>query len=109
MVSAQSFGDLAAAADHVGGVSALKIDQENAALDARKQHLPPEDQNLHNLLTSDSDKVAVPAEQPEEGGHKGSLRRHRRGALHAGTSTLSLKNQGVSRPRDSFERAPCCS
>jgi hypothetical protein len=42
------------------------MDQENAALDAGKQHLPPEDQNLHKLLASDSDNVAVPAEQPEE-------------------------------------------
>ena len=66
MVSAQSFDDLAAAADHVSGVSALKMDQENAALDAGKQHLPPEDQNLRKLSASDSDKVAVPAEQPEE-------------------------------------------
>ena len=66
MVSAPSYGDLAAVADHVGGVSALKMDQENAAPDAGKQHLPPKNQKSHKLPASDPDKVVVLAEQPEE-------------------------------------------
>ena len=65
-MSAESFGDLAAAANQARGVSALKMDQENAAPNVGKQHLPPENQLPHKLTASDSDKVAVPAEQPEQ-------------------------------------------
>ena len=59
MVPAQSFGDLAAAADLAGGVSALMMDQENAAPDAGKQNLPPEDQNVQKLTASDPDKAVL--------------------------------------------------
>ena len=65
-IASVPLGDLAVAADLTGGVSALKLDQENAAPDAGKQHLPPEDQNLHNWLAGDPDRVVEPAEQPEE-------------------------------------------
>ena len=66
VVAEEDVGELAATADLTGGVSALKMDQENAAPDAGKQHLPPEDQKPQNSPDSDPDRAAVRAEQPEE-------------------------------------------
>ena len=107
VVAEEVGGDLAAAADQAGGVSAHKMDQENAAPDAGKQHLPPEDQTPHKLSAGDSDRGAKPAEQPEEERPQGRLRRNRRGALRAGPSTFSLRGQGWGWLQSESRRAPC--
>ena len=109
MVSAESFGDLAATADQMGGVSAHMTDTENVAPRKGRQHLPPESSKLRNSSIGDPDGAAMPVEQPEEArGYQGSRRRYRRGALRAGPSTFSLRRQGRGLSQHAAEGFWCC-
>ena len=68
MVVDKDVGDDEAAATRTGGMSAVKMHQENAAGDLGKQHLPPETKTRQTRPGSKLDTVAARAEHSEEDG-----------------------------------------
>ena len=109
MVVKKDVSEAAAAAARTSDMTALKMHQENAARDRGKQYLPPETKSRQNWPDGDLDTAAARAEQPEEKGIAGGLRRHHRGVLRAGPRTVSTTDHGSSLEGGNDECSSCCS